>query len=128
ARQLASHAALHTQGGELGRALLETARRLHATLEWSATPAQVAAGEPAGLAAPAPPASDRAGTGGFELTDREEEVVRLLLAGHSYKEVAGLLFISTKTVERHVTNTRAKIGAGTRAEYFTALRRYFTER
>lgn len=124
ARQLASHAALHTAGGDLGRALLEAARRLHALLEWSAPPAApdepAPTAEAASAAAPAPAAEL-----GFELTDREEEVARLLLAGHSYKEVAGLLFISTKTVERHVTNTRAKIGAATRAEFFAALRRYF---
>jgi DNA-binding CsgD family transcriptional regulator len=79
----------------------------------------------AGVAPPTPKPSATPVDLGFELTDREEEVARLLLAGHSYKEVAGLLFISTKTVERHVTNTRAKIGAATRAEFFSALRRYF---
>ncbi len=129
ARQLASHAAVRTGGGDLGRTLLDAARRLTGLLEWSAPPTGappvVAAAAPAPVVEAASPATTNSG---FELTDREEEVVRLLLAGHSYKEVAGLLFISPKTVERHVTNTRSKIGAATRAEFFTALHRYFANR
>jgi response regulator RpfG family c-di-GMP phosphodiesterase/DNA-binding CsgD family transcriptional regulator len=50
-----------------------------------------------------------------DLTDREVEVLRLIARGRSNREVAGLLFISAKTVGRHVENVYAKIGVSSRA-------------
>jgi HD-GYP domain-containing protein (c-di-GMP phosphodiesterase class II) len=50
-----------------------------------------------------------------ELTDREVEVLRLIARGRSNKEVASSLFISPKTVGRHVENLYAKIGVSSRA-------------
>jgi HD-GYP domain-containing protein (c-di-GMP phosphodiesterase class II) len=50
-----------------------------------------------------------------ELTDREVEVLRLIARGRSNREVAGTLFISPKTVGRHVENLYAKIGVSSRA-------------
>jgi DNA-binding NarL/FixJ family response regulator len=44
------------------------------------------------------------------ITDREEEVLKLVAEGHSSKEIAELLFISVKTVERHRTNLLQKLG------------------
>jgi DNA-binding CsgD family transcriptional regulator len=35
------------------------------------------------------------------ITDREEEILKLVAEGHSSKEIADLLVISVKTVERH---------------------------
>jgi DNA-binding NarL/FixJ family response regulator len=35
------------------------------------------------------------------LTSRQTEVVQLIAEGHSTKEIAGLLFVSIKTVEKH---------------------------
>ena len=49
------------------------------------------------------------------LTDREVEVLRLIARGRSNREVAGRLFISPKTVGRHVENVYAKIGVSSRA-------------
>jgi HD-GYP domain-containing protein (c-di-GMP phosphodiesterase class II) len=49
------------------------------------------------------------------LTDREVEVLRLIARGESNRKVAEDLFISTKTVGRHVENIYAKIGVSTRA-------------
>jgi DNA-binding CsgD family transcriptional regulator len=49
------------------------------------------------------------------LTAREVEVLRMLATGKSNKEIAGELFLSPKTVARHLSNIFAKIGAGTRA-------------
>ncbi|MGV0398633.1 response regulator transcription factor [Corynebacterium suicordis] len=43
-----------------------------------------------------------------ELTRREREVLRLLARGYTYKEMAGKLFISVKTVETHVSNILRK--------------------
>ena len=50
------------------------------------------------------------------LTDREVEVLRLLAAGHSNKEIGAELFIATKTASVHVSNILAKLGAASRTE------------
>jgi DNA-binding NarL/FixJ family response regulator len=58
------------------------------------------------------------------LTGREVEVLALLAAGHSNAEIAGRLYLSTKTVEHHVSRVLAKLGCATRhqaAERATAL-------
>ena len=44
------------------------------------------------------------------LTPREEEVLKLVAEGHSSKEIAELLFISVKTVQRHRENLLHKLG------------------
>ncbi|MFF6952697.1 response regulator [Streptomyces iakyrus] len=44
------------------------------------------------------------------LTPREEEVLKLVAEGHSSKEIAELLFISIKTVQRHRANLLQKLG------------------
>jgi DNA-binding NarL/FixJ family response regulator len=50
------------------------------------------------------------------LTDRELEVLALLVSGLHNKEVAARLFISPRTVERHCNNLYAKLGVGSRSE------------
>ena len=42
------------------------------------------------------------------LTPREKEVLRLLARGYTYREIAGELFISVKTVETHASNVLRK--------------------
>jgi DNA-binding NarL/FixJ family response regulator len=44
------------------------------------------------------------------LTPREEEVVKLIAEGHSSKEIADILVISVKTVDRHRANILQKLG------------------
>jgi DNA-binding NarL/FixJ family response regulator len=44
------------------------------------------------------------------LTAREEEIVKLIAEGHSAKDIANLLVISTKTVDRHRANILHKLG------------------
>jgi DNA-binding NarL/FixJ family response regulator len=51
-----------------------------------------------------------------ELSARELEVARLVAEGSSNREIADLLALSPKTVERHLTNTLAKLGARNRTE------------
>jgi DNA-binding NarL/FixJ family response regulator len=50
------------------------------------------------------------------LTPREQEVMRLIARGYSYKEVASELFISIKTVETHVSSVLRKLQLSNRAE------------
>lgn len=49
-------------------------------------------------------------------TPREEEVLKLVAEGHSSKEIAELLFISVKTVQRHRANLLHKLGLRDRLE------------
>jgi DNA-binding NarL/FixJ family response regulator len=48
------------------------------------------------------------------LTEREVEVLRLVAAGKSNREIAAELFISEHTVARHVQNIFAKLGVSSR--------------
>jgi HD-GYP domain-containing protein (c-di-GMP phosphodiesterase class II)/DNA-binding CsgD family transcriptional regulator len=48
------------------------------------------------------------------LSDREVDVLKLISLGRSNREVAQKLFISPKTVGRHIENIYGKIGVGTR--------------
>ncbi|MBK6440697.1 MAG: response regulator transcription factor [Actinomycetales bacterium] len=50
------------------------------------------------------------------LTPREEEVLKLIAEGYSGKEIADLLFLSPKTVERHRANLLEKLGMRDRLE------------
>jgi ATP/maltotriose-dependent transcriptional regulator MalT len=50
------------------------------------------------------------------LTRREAEVLGYLAVGHSNKEIAAELFLSERTVERHITNVYRKIGTHRRTE------------
>jgi adenylate cyclase len=50
------------------------------------------------------------------LTRREAEVLRLLAAGRSSREIGDELVLSTRTVERHISNLYGKINAHGRAE------------
>jgi DNA-binding NarL/FixJ family response regulator len=49
-----------------------------------------------------------------QLTPREREVMRLLARGYTYREIAGELFISVKTVETHASNVLRKLQLSSR--------------
>jgi DNA-binding NarL/FixJ family response regulator len=63
---------------------------------------------------------DRAHEGGSvpdkAITDREEEILKLVAEGHTSQEIAGMLVISVKTVERHRANLLQKLGLRDRLE------------
>jgi predicted ATPase/DNA-binding CsgD family transcriptional regulator len=62
------------------------------------------------------------------LSERETEVLRLVARGQSNAEIATELVLSVRTVEKHVANIYAKIGARGRADAATyALRRGFIQ-
>ena len=48
------------------------------------------------------------------LTAREVEVLRLVAAGRSNPQIAAALFLSQKTVQRHLSNIFTKLGVGSR--------------
>jgi DNA-binding NarL/FixJ family response regulator len=50
------------------------------------------------------------------LTSREREVLRLIAAGRSNREIASVLFIAPKTASVHVSNILGKLGAASRTE------------
>ncbi|HKP98863.1 MAG TPA: LuxR C-terminal-related transcriptional regulator, partial [Actinomycetes bacterium] len=50
------------------------------------------------------------------LTRREEEVLALVAAGRTNRQVAEALFISEKTASIHVSHILAKLGVGGRVE------------
>lgn len=58
------------------------------------------------------------------LTDREQEVLRLLAEGKTNKEIAEVLIISDRTVQTHLSNIFSKMGVSTRTEaVLEAIRR-----
>ncbi|WP_030589633.1 helix-turn-helix transcriptional regulator [Streptomyces anulatus] len=52
----------------------------------------------------------------FGLTPREQDVHRLVAAGHTNRRIAEELFISPKTASVHVSNILAKLGVSSRGE------------
>ena len=58
------------------------------------------------------------------LSTREQEVMRLIARGYSYREVARELFISVKTVETHVSSVLRKLQLSNRHQ----LTRWATDR
>jgi DNA-binding NarL/FixJ family response regulator len=68
--------------------------------------------------APGVPAAPGAGAAGAddELTPREAEVLRLIAAGQSNREIARTLFVSEATVKTHVNRIFAKTGSRDRAQ------------
>jgi LuxR family maltose regulon positive regulatory protein len=50
------------------------------------------------------------------LSDREINVLRLMAAGHKYKEVAEQLVISLNTVRHHIRNIYSKLNVNNRAQ------------
>jgi DNA-binding NarL/FixJ family response regulator len=73
--------------------------------------------------APVPSESPGASAGDSELTPREAEVLRLIAAGQSNREIARALFVSEATVKTHVNRIFAKTGSRDRSQ---ALRYAYT--
>ena len=50
------------------------------------------------------------------LSRREAEVLRLIATGRSTNQIAAALYLSPRTVQRHIANAYRKIGAHNKAE------------
>ncbi|MEW2385349.1 helix-turn-helix transcriptional regulator [Micromonospora sp. NPDC047707] len=70
------------------------------------------------------------GTGGprHRLSEREQEVAELVVAGLTYREIGDRLFISAKTVEHHVARMRSRLNCASRAELLALLRTAVADR
>jgi DNA-binding CsgD family transcriptional regulator len=67
----------------------------------------------------------RTGPKGFgELSKREVEVIRLVAEGLTNAEIAGRLFISSRTAEHHVSSILTKLGVRSRSEAAAQASRY----
>jgi DNA-binding NarL/FixJ family response regulator len=75
-----------------------------------------APGTSGGPSAPGAPGSGASGGADDELTPREAEVLRLIAAGQSNREIARTLFVSEATVKTHVNRIFAKTGSRDRAQ------------
>jgi DNA-binding NarL/FixJ family response regulator len=104
AARLAGQAAIRTADRKAMVGLMECARLLQGD-----TPAPDAPTDPDGA---------RPG----KLSEREQQVARLVLSGLTYREVGDQLFISAKTVEHHVARMRQRLGSGNRRELLAQLR------
>ena len=56
-----------------------------------------------------------------ELTGQEEQIARLARDGLSNREIAGALYLSSRTIEWHSRKVFAKLGVGSRSELGRAL-------
>jgi DNA-binding CsgD family transcriptional regulator len=67
---------------------------------------------------------ERAPSAPFGLTDREYEVLRLLVDGLSNREIGAELSISPKTAGVHISNILRKLAVPTRAAAASAAHRH----
>jgi DNA-binding NarL/FixJ family response regulator len=120
ARRAAEHA-LHRQQrllrslvDEVAPELSGLARRLHDAARESAQTELLHPEERE--AVPVPESTGDLPAAPAHLTRREVEVLGLLAQGLSNKEIAGVLWLSDRTVERHLTSLYRKIGVARRSE------------
>lgn len=61
---------------------------------------------------------------GLDLTEREREVLLLMIEGLNNTQIAGRLTVSPSTIKSHVSNILAKLGAASRTEAVTLALRH----
>lgn len=52
----------------------------------------------------------------YHLTNREAEILNLMMHGHSNSDISTKLYISIDTVKKHVGNIFAKLGISSRVQ------------
>ncbi len=100
--------------GDEDGAQLEWSAASTAFAELGATPDLVALVAPQGASAPTA-AAEPANAPAHGLSARELEVLRLVATGKTNRAIAGELFLSEKTVDRHVSNIFVKLDVASRA-------------
>jgi DNA-binding NarL/FixJ family response regulator len=121
ARSRARLAAVLRATGQATEAAEEAALAREAAVRLGARPLLAELNALTGSAAPSTRTTRSAGSDA--LTPREVEVLLLVAAGRSNREIAEQLFIATKTVSVHVSNILAKLGASSRTEAAALARR-----
>ena len=109
--------ATHEQGEASARVALSPEAFAAAWAAGEALPLETVVAEAMAATDPAQPpdgASPASGPAGMALTPREGEVLRLLAAGLSDREIAERLFISPRTAGYHVSNLLGKLGVDSR--------------
>ena len=109
--RLAGHAAARAADRKDTAALLECARDLLAS---TTSP------DPGHTGQPEAAVSERR-AGAVPLSRREREVVELVLAGMTYRQVGETLYLSAKTVEHHIARIKRRSGVSTRSELLSRL-------
>ncbi|SDT80965.1 LuxR C-terminal-related transcriptional regulator [Actinoplanes derwentensis] len=109
AARLAGQAAIRTADRKAMALLLESARAMQ---DRGTRPEHAASGTPGRAVA----------AGQQLLSAREREVGALVLAGMTYKQIAGRLYLSAKTVEHHMARIRQRLGCADRHELLSRLR------
>jgi len=61
---------------------------------------------------------------GLDLTEREREVLTLMIEGLNNTQIAGRLTVSPSTIKSHVSNILAKLGVASRTEAVTLALRH----
>jgi DNA-binding NarL/FixJ family response regulator len=100
---------------EIGRAVLAAAAG-QAVLDPGVQQRLASAAARAPEAPPGPAGAVAGPAGDSDLTPREAEVLRLIAAGQSNREIARSLFVSEATVKTHVNRIFAKTGSRDRAQ------------
>ncbi len=61
---------------------------------------------------------------GLNLTEREQELVKLMVDGHTYNEIAEKTFISASTVRKHASSIFNKVGVSNLREFTKKFRSF----
>ncbi len=64
---------------------------------------------------------------GFQLSDRQRDILGLLRQGRTYRQIAESFQISTKTVEYHINMLKRRVGVGGRAQLIRWSEQFFRE-
>jgi DNA-binding CsgD family transcriptional regulator len=127
ARRLVAEAAIHDQWGDPKRWLADALAFFDATGPPAVASACRSLLRQAGAPVPrrhrsAPDLPEALTAAG--VTPREAEVLTLLAEGRSTRDIAARLYLSPKTVERHIANSAAKVGVGGRSELVSFAARH----
>ena len=104
----------------LGEGAFAAAWEAGRALALGAALAEAVAADDAGAALPPSRPESTRPVATHGLTERELDVLRLLVAGRTDREIAEALFIGLRTAQGHVANILAKLGVGSRTAAATA--------